>query len=291
MTERNSWVTIMLAAWAAVDLCAVHVTRCHAANLLALPPAQKVTCAAAAQRDPENERRSARSTFGDAGPGRLIVIGFVGGFVKQDDAHHPEVQLAAELLRRYSSSAYVKVFGNHDRAAAYCQVLHWLDTDGDGILTAAEKKRARIIIYGHSWGASETVTLARALGRMDIPVLLTIQVDSIRKSGEDDGLIPPNVASAVNFYQPDGLFHGRPEIAAADPARTKILGNFRMAYVDEPIPSGSSSWLARLFMKSHIQIENDPHIWQKAASLIDSQFSQDGLAGHAEASNTAAAGR
>ena len=45
----------------------------------------------------------------------------------------------------------------------------------------------------------ETVTLARALGKEGIPVLLTVQVDSVAKSGEDDGLIPANVAQADQF--------------------------------------------------------------------------------------------
>jgi Peptidase family S41 len=30
-----------------------------------------------------------------------------------------------------------------------------------------------------------------------------------------------NVAQAINFYQPDGILHGRPEIRAADPARSE----------------------------------------------------------------------
>lgn len=99
-------------------------------------------------------------------------------------------------------------------------------------------------------------------------------MDSIVKPGGHDTAIPTNVVNAVNFYQPYGLFHGCPEITAADPARTKILGNFRMAYSDQPITGGSSSWFARLFMKSHIQIEDDPRIWQQAAALIDEQLSR-----------------
>src|SRR5271170_7086817 len=101
------------------------------------------------------------------------------------------------LIRRYSSRqsfaavippAFMpRCLENHHREAAHHQVLEWLDTDGDGILTTDEKQRARIIIYGHSWGASETVALARELEHRKIPVLLTIQVDSIGKPGEHDG--------------------------------------------------------------------------------------------------------
>ena len=47
-------------------------------------------------------------------------------------------------------------------------------------------------------------------------MLLTIQVDSISKRGENDALIPANVAEAINFYQPNGLLHGQAQIRAAD---------------------------------------------------------------------------
>lgn len=72
--------------------------------------------------------------------------------MSHDDAGQPEVQLAGELGRRYSSSIYVEVFGNHHREAAHRQVLQWLDRNGDGALAADEKQQARIIIDGQSWG-------------------------------------------------------------------------------------------------------------------------------------------
>jgi len=51
-------------------------------------------------------------------------------------------------------------------------------------------------------------------------------VDSERKHGQDDSIIPANVAEAVNFYQDKGIIHGRAKIVAANPSRTAILGNF-----------------------------------------------------------------
>jgi len=49
--------------------------------------------------------------------------------------------------------------------------------------------------------------MARLLEKDGIPVLLTVQVDSVSK-GQDDKLISANVAQAINFYQIDGLLHG-----------------------------------------------------------------------------------
>ena len=199
---------------------------------------------------------------------RIIVIGFVGGFVKHDNSVHSEVQLAARLRQDYPSGVQVEVFENHRREKAHKQILRFLDMDKDGTLSSEEKQQARIIIYGHSWGASETVALARELERDGIPVLLTIQVDSISKSHQDDGMIPANVSQAANFYQPDGLLRGRPEIRPTDAARTQIIGNFRFDYKILPVSCPLYPWFDRIFMKSHVEIECDPRVWNQVESLI-----------------------
>jgi len=204
---------------------------------------------------------------------KVIVIGFVGGFVRHDDAKHAEVQFAAQLRDRYASAVDAKVFGNHSGQEALGYVLGLLDTNRDGVLSALEREQARIIIFGHSWGGTETVLLARALQRQHIPVLLTIQVDSVSKPGQGDITIPANVAHAVNFYQSNGLLHGHSEILAMDPERTNIIGNFHMTYKDHPVNCDQFPWFARVFTKPHIEIENDPRVWAEAASLIDAELS------------------
>jgi hypothetical protein len=202
-----------------------------------------------------------------------IVIGFVGGFVRHDDRVHMEFQLADRLRDDFASTVAVQLYENHRGKDAYDAVLRLLHSGRPGALSAQEKLNARIIIFGHSWGASETVELARQLGKDGIPVLLTIQVDSVTKIGENDSLIPNNVAQAVNFYQVDGFLHGKPEIRAVDPARTQILGNFRSDYKSKPMSCGQYPWYDRAFMKPHIQIECDPDVWGKVESLIRSNLS------------------
>ena len=204
-----------------------------------------------------------------------IVIGFVGGFVKHDNLVHSTVQIAEHLRQQYPAAVYVQAFENRHREQAYREILRRLDLDHDGTLSAEEKHAARIIIFGHSWGASETVTLARRLERQSIPVLLTIQVDSISKIGQNDAVIPGNVEEAVNFYQPNGFLHGQPEIRAADPARTQIVGNFRIDYKANPISCNQYPWFDRLLMKSHIEIECDPKVWTQVESMIHSKLSPE----------------
>jgi hypothetical protein len=201
-----------------------------------------------------------------------IVIGFVGGRVRRDNAIHSEVQLASRLEHEYSGGVQVRMFENRRGQQAHLEILRLLDANHDGTLSAEEKRDARIAIYGHSWGASETVTLARALGKEGIPVVLTVQVDSITKPGENDESIPANVAQAVNFYQQSGLLHGRPRIRAADASRTQILGNFQSDYTTNPINCEGYPWYARVFMKPHIEIESDPSVWGQVESLIRSKL-------------------
>jgi len=206
------------------------------------------------------------------GDGKLIVIGFMGGKVSPENLAHGEAWAAKQLQQLYPNQLHAAVFANHNPQAALRTVLGLLGADGDGRLTAAEKSAARIVIYGHSWGASETVTLARRLNELGIPVLLTIQIDSVEKANENDGSIPPNVREAVNFYQTHGLIHGRSSIAAADPKQTTILGNYESSYQGHPVSCAGYSWYSRAFMRPHIEIENDPSIWTRVEALIRTQM-------------------
>ena len=205
-------------------------------------------------------------------PGSTIVIGFVGGFVRHFNTIHREVQVADNLRKDYPSGMDVRIFENHLGRQAHQEVLQLLDTNHNGTLSAEEKLRARIILYGHSWGASEAITMARALQKDGVPVLLTIQVDSVSKLGGDDRFIPANVAQAINFFQLDGLLHGQRKILAADPLRTRILGNFQFGYRTKPVDCDGYPWYARMFMKPHIEIESDPTVWNRIESLIRSKL-------------------
>src|SRR5437773_4865735 len=198
----------------------------------------------------------------------VMVIGFVGGFVRHDNMVHSGVQLAQYLRRDYPSDICVEVFENRRRERAHQEILRLLDTNHDGRLSVEEKHSARIIIYGMSWGGAETVMLAQELERDGIPVLLTVQVDSISKIRQNDAVIPANVAEAANFYQPSGLLHGQPQIRAADGSRTRILGNYRFDYKSKPIPCDKYPWYDRVFTKTHTEIECDPIVWNQVESLI-----------------------
>lgn len=209
---------------------------------------------------------------GKTTPPPTLVFAFVGGFVHADDTRHAEVQMIRRLREEHPNQIEGRVFRNRRHGEAYQLIRQRLDANHDGTLSAEEKQGARILLFGHSWGASAIVLLARRLEQDGIPVLLTAQVDSVAKLGQNDSVIPSNVRQAVNYYQPDGLVHGRAKITAADPTRTQILGNYRFTYKRDTVDCSGYPWYDLLFTRTHTEIECDPKVWSQIESLIRDQL-------------------
>jgi hypothetical protein len=218
----------------------------------------------------ENAALSPAANRANSAP--AIVIGFVGGFVHHDDTRRSEVLLAQKLRAEYADHVRIEVFENRRWKRADRIIRNWLDANHDGKLSDAEKQGARIVIFGHSWGGSAVIALARRLQREGIPVLLTVQVDSIAKPGQDDRAIPVNVENAANFYQTRGLLHGCPKIIATDPAHTEILGDFRFNYDQLAPQCAAYPWLDRFLFRSHTAIGCDPGLWSQVQTLIGAQL-------------------
>ncbi len=226
------------------------------------------------------------------GDSRPIVIGFLGGYVRHDDAVHTTVQVAQSLRQMYPHAIHVATFENRRMSDAHDLIVSLLGAKTAGALTEDQKRAAHIILYGHSWGACAVVSLARRLKTEGIPVVLTVQVDSVSKSGRDDATIPDNVRYAANFYQDKGFIRGQQKIVAADASRTTILGNYYFDYSANPISCPEYPWYTRLFMRSHIEIECDQKVWQRVENLIREQLptavanSPGAMPDNATASNT-----
>jgi hypothetical protein len=211
-----------------------------------------------------------------------IIIGFVGGFIAHDNPVHSEVQLAARLRKEFPAGVDIETYESYRGENARQAILKLLGANHDGNLTVEEKQNARIIIYGHSWGGAEAIYLARALEKDGIPVLLTVQVDSICAPGKDDLTIPANVAQAANFYQAHGLLRGHHNIRAANPSRTRIIGNFESDYQKSGLTCSEYPWYDRVFVKPHTQIECDPAIWNQVDSLIRASLASMAPSGSAQ---------
>ena len=111
--------------------------------------------------------------------------------------------------------------------------------------------------------------LARALNRRKIPVLLTVQIDSV---GIADATIPSNVRAAANIFQHDPLsIRGQSRIHAEDPSATRILENTRHSYFFRPVESlraEDANWARRTLGGSHAKMELDPILWRHVEEMI-----------------------
>jgi pimeloyl-ACP methyl ester carboxylesterase len=197
-------------------------------------------------------------------PGQTLVIGFLGGWEDWNDDARGVRRSVLALRQEPGVRAYS--LSNHHRGTALKLVKRAFDLNRDGRLEPDEAKQARVVVFGHSWGGGATVTFARQLRKLGVPVLLTVQVDSV---GKNDAVIPDNVRAAANLYQRELLtFVGEREIRAEDPAKTRILMNEKRSYpfwMPGPRPE---RWTRRTFGGGHSRMESDPLVWLKVEMLI-----------------------
>jgi hypothetical protein len=195
-----------------------------------------------------------------------LVIGFLGGRNKWNSERHGARRQTLRLRAMKLPGVHVETIENTAQNLAIDLIRMSLDRNGNGELDEQEKKAARIILFGQSFGGAAVNKISRKLAAMDVPVLLIVQVDSV---GLGDGLVPANVAKAANFYQHDGFFiRGERNFRAADPQKTKILGNFEYNSRGKKIDISKSPWVQRTFMIAHTKMDSDPEMWAKVEAII-----------------------
>jgi len=197
--------------------------------------------------------------------GSTLVVGFLGGWDHWDDPNRGVPKLALKL-REEDPGVFAEAMSNHRQGLAMELIQKAFDWNHNGRLDPEERAQARIILYGQSLGGGAVVRVARRLQTMGIPVMLTVQVDSVSRR---DGVIPANVAAAVNMFQRDGPpIMGRSRIRAEDASRTRILGNFQYRYRFQKIDISSASWKRKLLGGAHTKMEMDPEVWARVERLI-----------------------
>jgi hypothetical protein len=195
----------------------------------------------------------------------FLVLGFMGGRDSWKAKNHLQ-GLAMKFRSMRHPLLHVETVENRKRAFAIELIKKALDRDGNGLLQAKERASARVILYGQSFGGAAVVKLARQLNELQVPVLLTVQIDSV---GRGDARIPPNVTRAASLFQRNGiLISGEAPIVAEDPLRTTILGNFEFDYRQKEIDISEVPWYKKVFREAHTKMEHDPEVWQKVEDLI-----------------------
>lgn len=199
--------------------------------------------------------------------GEVLVIAIPGGWERWTEERRLAQGIAKRLREEHLPGVHVEVVENHRLALAKKLIVQSLDRNRNGKLEPEERQAARLIIFGQSLGGSATVRLCRWLNHHHVPVLLSVQVDSV---GLRDASIPPNVRAAANLYQNDfGPIRGQGEIHAVDPARTIILGNWRYSYKDaDDKDVAGESRVRRLFMNPHLRMESDQAVWDRVVGLV-----------------------
>ena len=154
---------------------------------------------------------------------KIIYAGFVGAMEPADHKTSGIVQIRDTLRGPTYPDVCAKSFLPYNPSAGLEWILSHFPSHS-GPLTADEAQHGpRIILAGHSTGGWAMVSVARELRDKDIPVELTIQVDSV---GIDDVTVPSNVREGAIFHAIDPLmFMTTKRLKVEDPSKTKIVAN------------------------------------------------------------------
>jgi hypothetical protein len=242
----------------------------HAATSIATPICLLlIACAPPAVA----QRYSDFSTKTPLEDGNVLIIGFVGGRESWDDKTQGVRKFALALRAQNRPGVFVETVRNNKRRVAIELIRNAFDRNRDGRLDESESASARLVVYGQSFGGAAVVKLARQLEKMKVPILLTVQIDSV---GRKDGVIPANVIRAANLFQRNGLIiKGEHRIRARDPSATAIIGNFEFDYRHKKIDISGVAWIKKIFRSAHTKMDQDPAVWSLVEKLIHESISSN----------------
>ena len=158
---------------------------------------------------------------------RIIYLGFVGALEPPQNKHSGVVQIRDTLLGKEFPDVCARSYSPYTWTGG----RDWLLTHfpaHSGNLTEAELLVApKVILLGHSMGGWAAMSVARELRNRNIPVELTIQVDSV---GFTDITIPRNVKNGAIFHARDALtLLTTKHLRCEDPAHTILLADITVA--------------------------------------------------------------
>jgi pimeloyl-ACP methyl ester carboxylesterase len=163
-------------------------------------------------------------------PCTVIVVGYVGGLDFPSNPYSGIVQIRERLKKMAPDGLCVETFSAYTWWHGYDWLMKRLKESSAETPSAGAGEVPKIIVYGHSLGGWATISLSRRLAAKNIPVELTVQVDSV---GLVDGIVPSNVKEAANYYRQAVLPpYGRHKISAKDSGATELLGNFHVAHAN-----------------------------------------------------------
>ena len=199
---------IRVAAWASLILCA----------LFPIAGRAQTTSVTEGQSRPEIRNQDNREP-----PCKIIYLGIVGGLETPNNPRSGVVQIRDILHGQDYPDVCAQSFSPYVWVSGLQWVLQHFPQHV-GRLTKEELEGApKLIIVGHSLGGWAALSVARNLKRSNIPVELTIQIDSV---GVTDHTVPKNVKAAAIFHARDALmFLTTKKILLEDPSQTRLVEN------------------------------------------------------------------
>ncbi len=172
------------------------------------------------------ESRSSAAVESNAASCNIIYLGFVGALEPAENKHSGVVQIRETLQGHDYPDVCARSFSPY----VWTEGRDWLLSHfpgHPGALTPDELQAApKVILVGHSMGGWAMISVARELRSRDIPVELTIQLDSV---GVTDYTVPRNVKHIAIFHANDFLmFMTTKHVRLEDPAHTTILADIKV---------------------------------------------------------------
>lgn len=180
---------------------------------------------------------------------KIIYAGFVGAMETSDHKASGIVQIRDTLREPAYRDVCARSFLPYNPSAGLDWILAHFPAHTGPFSHQEVQAGPRIILVGHSTGGWAMLTVARELRDRDIPVELTIQVDSV---GIDDVTIPSNVKRGAIFYAHDYLmFMTTKRLKLQDASKTTIVADV--------LVKGAS----------HLSITRDPRIRDLVVKTIE----------------------
>jgi hypothetical protein len=183
-------------------------------------------------------------------PCKILYAGFVGALETAGRKGSGIVQIRDILRGPEYSDVCAESFKPIDWNSGLSWILKHFPPHS-GPLTPEELATApSVILVGHSTGGWAMLAVARDLRDRNIPVELTIQIDSV---GITDATVPRNVKSGAIFHARDILmFMTTKSLRTEDPVHTKIVANV--------VVKGAN----------HLSITRDPRIKMLVLKTVES---------------------
>jgi hypothetical protein len=157
----------------------------------------------------------------------ILYLGIVGALEPPENKSSGVVQLREILERPQFSDVCAKSYSPYTWTEGRDWLLSFFPSQTDVLSPEQLAQAPKIVLVGHSMGGWAVLSVARELRKRDIPVELTVQVDSV---GLTDFTIPRNVKMSAIFHAHDFLmFMTTKNVRLEDPAKTKMVANVLVA--------------------------------------------------------------